>query len=146
MRFLWNLYVGFPVGIPLYFSWISILFLWDFYWVLLWFPDMFMWFFMLIRWYFWWGSYGTLLRCPWCFFDISLGFLWCFHDISICGFHGNSMTFWWDSYMPPFWDVHDVSLIFLWDSCVISMVYPCNSYGIPVCPLLHVHEVSMESL
>ena len=114
MRFLWNLYLGIPVGIPLYFSWISILFLWDFYWVLLWFPDMSMWFFMLIRWFFWWGSYGTLS-------EMSMMFHWClFGVVTLCFFDGVPM--------PPFWDVHDVS----WYFCGIPVWFPWYTHAIPM--------------
>ena len=85
---------------------------------------------------------GFLLGSPKGFHDISLGFLWHFYrkrgscEISmvfLCGFHGNSVVCWWDSYrisMIFYFYVYDIFLQLIWCLRMISMRFLLHSHGV----------------
>ena len=110
--------------------------------------------------------YGSPMGFPWCFYDISggflrdfwrdamgvlwysygisIGFLWDLYGISmmvLSYFYGVSIGFLWNFYwipvgFPRFIYIHDVSIIFLWDCYG-------NCYGISLWFLCYFHVISM---
>ena len=71
-------FFGFPRGFPCYFSWISVQFLWDFYWILRVLLD-----FDEVSLESLWRFYGIVVGCLCNCYRISIGFLWDFHDMSM---------------------------------------------------------------